>query len=394
MDQDRLKHLFSKYLQNSISKRELAELLQKIKSTELHVLNAIIDEVTENKTDLLSSIAHDFDREGVYKKIQNQIQNKTSGRSSRLSKLKKWPAIAAAVLLFAGIGLFFMQKINYYSPLAMIEDSAEIHLPDQNRAIVTLEDGTVLNLLEAGSEVLEREGIQLLTLAGEEEGELTFRIKASKDAPKYQTFRSPKGISSTLILADGTKVWLNSDTEIRYPTSFLEDERSIHLKGEAYFDVQHDHNRPFIVSANGTDIKVLGTEFNVATNIEGEKTFTTLVSGAVEVYTANDKTKLKPGIQSIASVSGDKIETQSVNLREVTAWKEGYFRFNDDDVQTVLNKIKIWYDIQDIDIQKDTGDRFTGSVRRTRKLSDLLGQLERISQYKFKIIEGRVVVMK
>lgn len=152
--------------------------------------------------------------------------------------------------------------------------------------------------------------------------------------------------------------------------------------------------KPFVVSAGDTKIEVVGTKFNVATNLEPSKTITTLVSGEVNVNVQNKNTLLKPGRQSITAQGSDQIQIKEVNLREVMAWKEGYFRFMNDDIETVLNKIKTWYDIQGYEIGKTTSDRFTGAIKRTRKLSELLSQLETISDYTFKIKEGRVYVMK
>src|SRR5690606_12870584 len=138
-------------------------------------------------------------------------------------------------------------------------------------------------------------------------------------------------------------------------------------------------------------IKVLGTEFNVAMNIEPEEIITTLISGAVAVYIKDNSVALSPGTQSITTPFSSTIKTHSVDSREIIAWKEGYLRFKDNDVESVLNKIKAWYDIKGFEVKEVTADRFTGSVMRTKKLSDLLRQLEKVSNYKFKIMEQKII---
>lgn len=391
MDRDKLKYLFSKYIDNTISRSELTDLLNKIRESDEDNLDSIIEELKEKEPQVFRGISSSFDRERVFDNIQNNIKKDQLNRPLLQENNRKWLSIAAAILLIIGLSIIWLNKQDRAIDMEIV-DNNEIHLPDYNLAAVTLEDGRTLTLSDIDEGALNKEGIHMFTTS---EGESAFKIKANENGlSTYQTFNSPRGTSSTLILSDGSIVWLNSGSKITYPTSFSDNERRVKLEGEAYFDIQHNSKQPFVVSANGTNIKVLGTEFNIATNIESEKIFTTLISGAVEVYSKNNSITLSPGIQSITTPFSNQIKTQSVDLREITAWKEGYFHFKDDDVESVLNKIKAWYDIKGFEVQELTADRFTGSVMRTRKLSDLLGQLEKISNYKFKIMDGRIIVNK
>lgn len=391
MDRDKLKYLFSKYIDNTISRSELTDLLNKIRESDEDNLDSIIEELKEKEPQVFRGISSSFDRERVFDNIQNNIKKDQLNRPLLQENNRKWLSIAAAILLIIGLSIIWLNKQDRAIDMEIV-DNNEIHLPDHNLAAVTLEDGRTLTLSDIDEGALNKEGIHMFTTS---EGESAFKIKANENGlSTYQTFNSPRGTSSTLILSDGSTVWLNSGTKITYPTSFPDNERRVKLEGEAYFDIQRNRDQPFVVSANRTDIKVLGTEFNIATNIELEKTFTTLVSGSVEIHNNNKIVTLKPGTQSMTTPYSDQIVTREVDLKEIIAWKSGYFLFRDDDVESVLNKIKAWYDIKDIEIQEHTSDRFTGSVMRTRKLSDLLNQLEKISNYKFKIMEGRVIVMK
>lgn len=390
MKREKLKYLFTKYVDNTITRSELADLLNHMREMDEQSVDSILEEFNNRELSTFKDQSDLFNSEKVFGKIQNQIYQDNSYKIRRKQKRTTWISIAAAAVLILGIALFWFNHEEVVHQ--EIVETNEIQLPDQNLPVVTFDDGRTLELAATDKKTLMKEGIELIETA---EGEWVFRINPSENtAQKKQTFRSPKGTSSTVVLADGSTVWLNSGAEITYPTSFSSEQRKVSLEGEAYFDVVHNPDQPFVVSANGTDVKVLGTEFNIATGLNNSKTFTTLISGSVEVQTATQKAKLKPGVQSVTDFSSDRIETQEVDLREITAWKEGYFRFKDDDIREVLSKIQTWYDIQEIDIQENTHDRFTGSVLRTKKLSDLLQQLEKISSYKFEIKEGRVNVLK
>lgn len=389
MDRDKLKYLFLKYFNNTVSKNELAELLNMIRESDEDHIDSIIEELKEKEPQVFKGMSSSFDREKVFDNILENIKKDKPSKHRLHKRNIKWLSIAAAILLMIGFSIIERNKQEPPIELKLVENN-DIHLPEHNLAAVTLDDGRTLTLSNIDEATLNKEGIHLITTS---DGELAFKIQATANGlSTYQTFNSPKGTSSTLILSDGSTVWLNSDSKITYPTSFSGNERRVTLEGEAYFDIQHNNDQPFIVSAQGTDIKVLGTEFNVATNIEPEKIFTTLISGAVEVYIKNNSVALSPGIQSITTPFSSKIKTHSVDLREIIAWKEGYFRFKDDDVESVLNKIKAWYDIKGFEVKELTADRFTGSVMRTKKLSDLLRQLEKISNYKFKIMEQKIIV--
>lgn len=392
MDKERFKYLLKIYLDNTIHKEELAELLAVIEENNFEEIDEIADKVLDEKSVYTLNQNKSFDKTLLYKRVQHEI-DKTKTQKRRLNK---WVWFAASLFIMFVFGLFWQLSIKNKNEgkveYSKNRDKNEVELPQKNRAFISIDGGKTYQLMETPKETLIKAGIEINETS---EGELIFNIKPLKGSTlSKHTFYSPKGTSSTLILADGTKVWLNSDSKITYPAQFSNNQRNVSLEGEAYFDVIENTKKPFVVSAGDTKIEVVGTEFNVATNLEPSKTMTTLVSGEVNVNIQNKKASLTPGLQSTTVQGSDKIQINEVDLREVTAWKEGYFRFMDDDIEAVLNKIKTWYDIQGYDIEKTTSDRFTGAIKRTRKLSELLSQLETISDYTFKIKEGRVYVMK
>ncbi len=178
-----------------------------------------------------------------------------------------------------------------------------------------------------------------------------------------------------------------------YPTHFDEHTRTVFLDGEAYFDVTHDSRKPFIVQTKQTQVKVLGTQFNIASDLSKTKVLTTLIKGKVAVSAGHNQQILSPGMQAQTNLHTKQISVQEADLKEVLAWRDGFFRFTEDNIETVLQKVGEWYDIKEVKVNSSSTDKFTGMIKRTKKLSDLLRQLEKISNYKFKIQDGRVLVM-
>ncbi|MCI0920887.1 FecR family protein [Sphingobacterium rhinopitheci] len=380
MDDKRLKLLLSKYIDNTLSKSELLELFAEINDGDLVKLSQLLD---------LTPDMLDDDCNPLFKndKVFEQIENKLYFNTKKPVNFKVITQIAATLLCIVGIYAFQLTRTDSFDNV-VVED---VILPSENNATITLANGKKLPLIDTEKEILSKEGIELVYAVG---GALYFKINPTMEKEVvYRTFNSAKGMQAKLIFSDGTIVLLNSDTDLTYPSRFSQDQRSVRLQGEAYFEVMHNDTLPFVVSANTTNVKVLGTTFNIATNIVSNKVLTTLVSGSVEVNTGVTKDVINPGVQTISdNLSGELVHRQII-VQDVLAWKEGYFRFNEDNIATVLDKIKSWYEIADYEIHGVSKDHFTGTIRRTQKLSDLFKQLEKISSFKFKIVERRVIVM-
>lgn len=389
MNKDRFTYLLSKYLNNSFTEEELAEFLDLLKTNDMKDMDQLIDPALKEQLEGSQAARPEFEKDIIFDAIQKHIQEEPSLRTQRVRPLYgRWVAAAVALLVSIGLLWVYTNRSNEGQDYAQADD---IELPDASAPRVTLADGTNYDLLDMDENALLDLGISLTSNA---DGSVAFQVLPSADGVSEQrTFHVPKGTSSVLLMPDGSKVWLNSGSKLQYPSQFAKNVRQVELEGEAYFEVAHNEASPFVVKSADTHIKVLGTEFNVSSYLGADKTFTTLVSGKVEVNNKADKVNLSPGLQSITSRQSSKIETKKVNTKNITAWKDGYFNFDDDDIQTVLTKIKSWYDIAGYDIQNETADHFTGSVLRTHKLSHLLAQLEKTSNYKFKIKEGRVQAM-
>lgn len=392
MDKGRLIYLVSKYVDNTISRQELNELIELIKEGGLDKLDKLVDDTVVQSLFNQELLVDQFDKESIFYRMHEQIANEKQAnkRPFRLRKYNIAMVSAAAVVLVC----FFLGKSLMHDVVSVNDgvDMTEINLPERDEPIIIFDDGREVQLAAVDKNDLKKEGVELII---EDSGDLVYKIAVAAELEHaYDTFQTPKGSSSTLILTDGTKVWLNSNTKLTYPRSFKDTERIVKLEGEAFFDVNHDDKKPFIVSTPAGQIKVLGTEFNVATKLKSEKTITSLVSGKVEVSNLKRSVTLVPGTQATSDRKSDNIAVSNADLKEVAAWRNGYFRFTKDDLSTVFEKVSDWYNITDFEIQHLSADRFTGSIIRTRKLSELLGQLEKISSYKFQIKEGRVIASK
>lgn len=389
MNKERFEYLLFQYLNNCFTESELIEFLDLLKTNDLKDLDQLVDQqLNKHLKDNLAA-KHKFEKDSTFAAIQSHIKQKpVSEETKHYTFPIRWVAASVAILL--SITLFWVYtNIDSQSTAYVIFD--DIELPEASSPTVTLADGTNYCLSEMDANALLNLGISLTNNA---DGSETFQVLPSTNGVSEQrTFHVPKGTSSVLMMPDGSKVWLNSGSKLRYPSEFSKNIRQVELEGEAYFEIAHNKASPFVVKSAETHIKVLGTEFNVSNYLEADKTFTTLVSGKVEINNNRNKTNLSPGLQSITSKNSSKIQTKKVNTKMVTSWKEGYFNFDNDDIRTVLTKIKSWYDIQGFEIKDETSDQFTGSILRTHKLSHLLAQLEKTSNYKFKIKEGRVQAM-
>src|SRR5690606_23273169 len=187
---------------------------------------------------------------------------------------------------------------------------------------------------------------------------------------------------------------LNTASSIRYPVVFTGNERSVSLIGEAYFEVAHDPERPFKVVAKGSVIQVLGTRFNVSAFEDDPQMITTLLEGAVNVSKNKQHVVLKPGEQAIVDESVEEIHHSQVDVRAVMAWRNGYFRFDNEPIEGIIKKISRWYDIETVAYQGEFHDRFTGTFQRAKGVSVLFDHLEKIAPIRFEIKERGVVVMK
>jgi transmembrane sensor len=318
-------------------------------------------------------------------------------------------AIAAVFVLLAGIGIgtISLQRHNKSTSPANTNIATRYKNdlpPGVNGAILTLANGQYIVLDSAGNGTLAVQGNTRLI---NHNGQIIYagESKSSQEL-LYNTMTTPKGRQYQLMLADGTKVWLNASSSIRFPTAFTGKERKVEITGEAYFEVAppaggHEKT-PFRVhidpssGGEGIDIEVLGTHFNVNAYSEEATVQTTLLEGAVKVSMGNDGTILRPGQQARINQSGGpsgNINVLSdVDMDVVMGWKNGYFSFHHTDLRAVMRQIARWYDVDITYTGKVPDRRFGGEISRNSNASEVLKILEESKVY-FRIEGKKIFVL-
>ena len=322
----------------------------------------------------------------AWRKNQTQIGEKKIHRR-RIFRLMGW---AASVILLAGVALALFHR----TPPVLSEKNSFVTgdtiKPGSAKATLTLASGETLNLREkemtiSGSAGMIRNEDHVL--------EYTTLKKTKNVRIEYNTLDIPRGGEYCLKLEDGTQVWLNADTRLRYPVVFGSQERRIYLEGEAYFQVKKDASRPFIVCADGVDITALGTEFNVSCG-ENAKVYTTLVQGSVNVRTSKGTDWiLKPSEQAICDEDGWEVKVKKVKTGLYTSWKDGYYTFEQQPLEEIMNTLSRWYDIHVFFINSEVGRlRFSGRLRRYDDISNLLTMIKLTNDVNFEI-KGKTIIV-
>jgi len=312
-----------------------------------------------------------------------------------------WPRVAAAasIALLFGAGLFYFTKSESVvkpESIQVVEKPKEI-APGGNRGILTLSNGKQIVLSDISSkDIIAKEDQDEVTIKMDANGVITYVINPNADTSKedensFNTLSTPTGGQYNIVLADGTKVFLNAVSSIKYPTQFNGDQRIVELEGEAYFEVAKNKNKPFLVKSDNQTIEVLGTHFNVHAYNNESAVKTTLLEGSVAVSSKNQKAILKPGQQSNVSESSSRIAVKEVDTEAAIAWKNGRFKFDNADLKSVMKQLERWYGIK-VEYRGDVSDvRFNGGTFRNKNLSEVLKVLE-LSNIKFKV-EGKTIIV-
>jgi ferric-dicitrate binding protein FerR (iron transport regulator) len=262
--------------------------------------------------------------------------------------------------------------------------------PGGNKALLTLADGSIIALDNSPNGALAQQGnTKILKL----NGKLAYEnLKLSPRKILYNTISTPRGGQYQIILPDGTAVWLNAATYMRFPTAFTGKERRVEISGEAYFEVATNKAMPFIVSVNGSAIKVFGTHFNVMAYTDEPVLKTTLFEGSVEFYNSGMSAALKPGQQAELNSHGQIRVINDADIQEIMAWKNGYFYFERANIETVMRQIARWYNIDVVYQNRKTADLFHADIPRNTSLSEVLKALEIAGGVKFKL-EGHTITV-
>jgi transmembrane sensor len=324
-----IKSLLEKYLNNRMTAEERLQFKQLLND------DAFREEWQREIEQVLAQDRfQDTDNGAQYKDAA--FKNIVNVHPYKLRRQTWWAAAAIGLLLISGAGMLLSRR-HINKPVAMQQVTAGV-----NKAILTLSDGSTVALDSAGHMQLQQGN----TIVQQQGGSIHYEVKGSNTAISYNTLSTPRGGQYHLTLPDGTEVWLNAASSIKYPTAFTGSERKVEVTGEAYFDVAKNEHQPFSVQLNATTgIEVLGTQFNVHAYKEEDNIKTTLITGAVNVVSGTNKLKLQPGQQAQTMANGQQFLNTNANTDQVMAWKNGLFDFRQTSLQEVMLQLSRWYDI-------------------------------------------------
>ena len=310
-------------------------------------------------------------------------------------------AVAALILLSIGAGGYLFWRSHTHSDLVNARQSVPVlahdAAPGNNKAQLTLDDGRTITLDSAQNGVLASQ--THTTVVKLDNGRIGYRADQAESPATvaFNTLTTPRSGQYQLSLPDGSQVWLNAASSIRYPTAFIGKERRVTITGEAYFEITPDPSMPFIVdvSSSATDpkndlqVQVLGTHFNVDAYTEDSSVNTTLLEGAVRVTRGASAQTLSPGQALLAHAQGRLQLVTDANVRKAIAWKNGRFLFQNDDITTITRQLSRWYDI-DFQFEGTIADHYTGQISRQVNISRVLKMLEAAGGISFSV-DGKVV---
>lgn len=387
---ERLRYLLQQYAADGCTKKELEEVFGVIgeaeNSQELEgSLRALWLELTG------SSIIPGIDKEKVYSTIISDPAFAV-GPARRLWVRNM--AAAAILILVSGAGLwtYFASRVPALTAKSASLAKGDAN-PGGNKATLTLADGTTVYLDSLRNGAVQHQGGTKLTK--QDSGQLVYKVLSGAGdlAMQYNKIATPRGGQYQVVLPDGTKVWLNASSSLRFPTAFAGNQRRVELTGEAYFEVAADPSRPFTVNIGGGQaIQVLGTNFNINAYDDESAIRATLLEGSIRLSKGREQVLLRPGQQAVSGRTETSIHIiPDADTEAAIAWKNGYFQFDGVGLETVMRQLSRWYDV-DVKYEGPIPERqFAGQMPRGVNLSEVLRILEE-SDVHFRI-EGKQLVV-
>jgi ferric-dicitrate binding protein FerR (iron transport regulator) len=302
----------------------------------------------------------------------------------------RWRRVAAVAALLAGVAAAIYPWSSPAPVLSLVEEN--LILPGKPRAVLYLASGESVTVSDSARTILDPDVAEINVAAG---GELTYAPR--EDVPAYPGAMHrviiPRGGEFAVELADGTRVWLNSRTELSYPVHFAPDRRDIYLKGEAYFEVASEE-RPLVVHAGEVDVRALGTGFNINTQTDGVVR-AVLVTGSVEVSSGGERVTLVPGQMAAYREEDKRIVVATVNVMTHVAWKDDNFIFENECLEEIMTTLSLWYDVDVVyENEEVKTTRLTGDLERYEDIRKLLYFFEKTSdRVKFEI-KGKTITIR
>lgn len=304
----------------------------------------------------------------------------------KISLIRTLLKFAAIMILPLSLGVFLLIRENKQEKVVYAEVPVQ---PGRKQAVLTLSSGQQVMLADTIVHVNEKG----MVISNFPDKELVYKIMndTMKTETIYNTVTVPRGGEYKLVLADGTIVWLNSDSHIRYPVTFSGNTRQVELEGEAYFEVAKDVEKPFIVRMNEYNVRVTGTQFNVR-NYLNESLATTLVEGGVQIERKGKVDRLRPGQQAV--LENNEIRIRVVNVEEQVAWRHGAFGFTQCRLENIMEELARWYDVDVFYMNQQVKDyHFSAWFKRSSSINEVINILEKTKKVSLDL-KGRILTVK
>lgn len=390
--------------------QDIAELIEKYldgtaSAEEIQRLHEWYRSFDDSQAEIASPAGDDKDalRDRLLHRLRQTIRQEPVPQLYPLRKT--WPrrltaAAAILMLLIGAVWYLFSSRSNPH-PVALRPSPGNVPVdirPGGNKAVLTLANGAIIVLDSVSKGIIGRQGN--MKIEKQDKGQVAYtsgsRGADANDAMSFNTITTPRGGQYQVTLSDGTKVWLNASSSIRFPVAFTGKERYVEITGEVYFEVAKDPAATFRVRASGSEMTVLGTSFNVNAYSDEPVVRTTLLEGkvAVSAYPTRPGSTpqyLLPGQQSVLGRTGNLHIVDHADIEEVMAWRYGRFQFKSSELQSVMRQIARWYDA-DIEYESPISLHFTGQITRNVNVSKVLEQLELTGEVRTRI-EGRKIIV-
>jgi ferric-dicitrate binding protein FerR (iron transport regulator) len=328
------------------------------------------------------------DRQTLEQRLLGKLTPLLQETPSRKPRYRPY-AIAASIAALIGVAGWFGWQHQHTAPtqtgITAVKAGTD-KSPASQKAVLTLADGSTIALDDAANGPLSRQGGA--NVVKKNKGELSYQGTSPGAEIVYNTLSVPRGGMYQLVLPDGTRVWLNSSSSLRYPTAFNGTERKVTLQGQAYFETTADAAHPFRVQTGAMEVTVLGTRFDLMAYSDEPTISATLAEGRIRV---EDKI-LQPGQQAVLALSNHELSVRNVDVNRIMAWKNGLFVFNNTDLATILREVARWYDVEIVYQAKPGKELYGGGISRRLNLSAVLHVLEENGSNHFKIEGNKVIV--
>jgi transmembrane sensor len=406
MEVSRITYLFYRHFDGNATPEERLELAAILRQRENEAeIKLLMEEAWQSFTSPSDTFPGEISDRMLRNIIASEKEDDPKAETFVITKDRfPWKRIAASVgiILSIGTGLLYKNGDFFGGGGAKVVNElkpAKDIAPGGSKALLTLSDGSTIVLDQASEGQLARQGNTLVIKTGE--GELAYQVSARgrQEHSGYNTLKTPRGGQYSLLLPDGSKVWLNAASSIRYPTVFDDHVRVTEIRGEAYFEIKPVYRPgkptekiPFRVKVNDVEVEVLGTHFNINAYGDEGVTRTTLLEGAVRVHKGAVESLLKPGQQASVSGKSSGIKVTQVNVGQAIAWKNGYFQFHKATLDEIMRQLTKWYDVEARYEGSLPAREFTGEIPRSATLLEVLQILE-VSNVRLNV-EGKEIVVK